>query len=600
MIGGWAGKILRIDLGNKTHSVEDLDLEKAKKFIGGRGLAVKYFTDEVPADVDPYSEKNKIIFAVGPLTGTYGAANGRYMVVTKSPLSGTIASSNSGGYFPSEIKYAGYDMIILEGKSEKPVYITIYNDNIEIKSAEQLWGKTTHETEDIIHETFHQDAKIASIGPAGEKLVKFSCIMNDKHRAAGRSGVGAVMGSKNVKAIAVRGTGGVKISDKEAYRNAAFGAYKLLKESPVTSQGLPTYGTAVLVNVINETGLFPTNNFQRDTFAKAEDISGETMADTILKRNKACMGCIIGCGRVTAISDPRFSGEGEGPEYEPIWALGADCGISDLKAIAKANYICNEHGLDPITAGGTIACAMEMYEKGIISKEDIGRSLAFGDADGMVEMMEKIAKREGFGDKLAEGSYRLAEEYGNPDFSMSVKKLEFPAYDGRVAQGMAINYATSNRGACHVRGYMISPEILGVPEKLDPDSLEGKAEWTKTFQDVTALVDSSGVCLFTTFAITPEEIKNFFNAATGLNYSADDLVKAGERVWNLERLYNLEAGIDPSQDTLPKRILEEPVPDGPYKGSVARLSETLPKYYEARGWKDGIPTSEKLAELGLR
>ncbi|WP_231841022.1 aldehyde ferredoxin oxidoreductase family protein [Deferribacter desulfuricans] len=561
------------------------------------GLASKYLSEEIDPKVDPLSPENKLIMATGPLTGTLGAANGRYMVVTKAPLTGTIASSNSGGYFPSEMKYAGYDMIIFEGKADKPVYVAIYNDKVEIRDASHIWGKTTDQTEDIIRNEFHQDAKIASIGPAGEKLVKFACVINDKHRAAGRTGVGAVMGSKNLKAVAIRGTGGVKIAKKAEYRTAAFNAYRLLKESPVTSKGLPKYGTAVLVNVINENGLLPTKNFQFDTFEGAPEISGEKLAQTYLKRNKACMGCIIACGRVTQLAGDVVK---EGPEYETIWALGADCGVSDLEAVTKANYICNEYGMDPISAGATLACAMEMYEKGLIPDSDTDMPLRFGDPNVLVTMMEKMAKREGFGDKLAEGSYRLAEMYGNANYSMSVKKLEFPAYDGRVAQGMAINYATSNRGACHVRGYLISPEIMGIPEKLDPTSTEGKAEWCKAFQDVTALVDSSGICLFTTFAITSAQITDFLNAACGFDFSEEYYVQCGERVYNLERLFNLNAGIDPSKDTLPKRILEEPVPDGPHKGSVARLSEILPEYYAVRGWtKDGIPSEDKLKELQL-
>ncbi|MGA1861897.1 aldehyde ferredoxin oxidoreductase family protein [Deferribacter thermophilus] len=594
---GWTGKILRVNLTDRSYKIENLNFDWAKKFIGGRGLASKYLYEEVDPNVDPLSPENKLIFATGPLTGTLGAANGRYMVVTKAPLTGAIASSNSGGYFPSEMKYAGYDMIIFEGKAGKPVYLAIYNDKVEIRDASHIWGKTTDQTEDIIRNEFHQDAKIASIGPAGEKLVKFACVINDKHRAAGRTGVGAVMGSKNLKAVAIRGTGGVKIAKKDEYRVAAFNAYKILKESPVTSKGLPKYGTAVLVNVINENGLFPTKNFQFDTFDGSPEISGEKLAQTYLKRNKGCMGCIIGCGRVTQLAGDVVK---EGPEYEPIWALGADCGVSDLKAITKANYICNEYGLDPISAGATLACAMEMYEKGLIPDSDVEMPLRFGDPDVLVTMIEKMGKREGFGDKLAEGSYRLAEMYGNTYYSMSVKKLEFPAYDGRVAQGMAINYATSNRGACHVRGYMISPEIMGIPEKLDPTSTEGKAEWCKIFQDVTALVDSSGVCLFTTFAITSAQITDFLNAACGFDYSEDYYVECGERIYNLERLFNLKAGIDPSNDTLPKRILEEPVPDGPHKGSIAKLSELLPKYYAVRGWTpDGLPTEDKLKALQL-
>ena len=599
-IKGWQGKLLRVDLTAGTCKTEDLNETWARQYLGGRGLASKYFVEEVPADVDPLSAENKLIMAAGPLTGTYGAANGRYMVITKSPLTGTIACSNSGGYFPSELRYAGYDMIIFEGKAEYPSYLQIQNDRVQLVGAVHLWGKTSHETEDAILAEFHGDAKVACIGPAGEKQVNFAAVINDKHRAAGRSGVGAVMGSKNLKAVAVRGTGGVKVADPQGFREAAIEAYGLLKQNPVSAEGLPALGTPVLVNVINQLGALPTRNFQLDTFDGAEAISGETLAATYLQRNKACMGCIIGCGRVTSLKGARFQGLGEGPEYESIWALGAACGVDDLAAITKSNYICNEYGMDPITLGATIACAMELAEKGLVSEEEIGMPLQFGDADALVKLSELTAKREGFGDKLALGSYRMAEIYGAPELSMTVKKQEFPAYDGRGVQGMALNYATSNRGACHVRGYLISPEVLGLPEKLDPQATDGKATWAKIFQDFTAVVDSSGVCLFTTFALGAPQFAKFCTAATGEKYDETVLMELGDRIYNLERLFNLRAGIDPAQDTLPKRLLSEPIADGPLKGEVARLDEMLPLYYQERGWgESGIPTEEKLAALGL-
>ena len=597
---GWQGKLLRVDLTAGTCTDEVLNQQWAKEYLGGRGLGTKYFVEEVAPDVDPFSAENKLILAAGPLTGTYGAANGRYMVITKSPLSGTISSSNSGGYFPSELRYAGYDMIIFEGKAEYPSYLQIHDNKAQLVGAVHLWGKSTQATEDQILAEFHGDAKIACIGPAGENLVSFAAIINDKHRAAGRSGIGAVMGSKNLKAIAVRGTGGVKIADPAAYREAALEAYGMLKQNPVSGEGLPALGTPVLVNVINQLGALPTRNFQKDTFEGAEAISGEALASTYLKRNKGCMGCIIGCGRVTGLAGARFSGDGEGPEYESIFSLGSACGVEDLAAITKANYICNEYGMDTISVGATVACAMELAEKGLVSEEEVGMTLGFGDADAMVKLVEMTATREGFGEKLAMGSYRLAESYGAPELSMSVKKLEFPAYDGRGIQGIGLNYATSNRGACHVRGYMISPEVLGLPEKLDPQATEGKAVWTKIFQDFTAAVDSSGVCLFTTFAIGAPQFANFCTAATGAEFTEETMLEIGERIYNMERLFNLKAGVDPSQDTLPKRILEEPIADGPLKGEVSKLDQMLPEYYQQRGWSsEGVPTDERLQVLGL-
>ena len=491
-------------------------------------------------------------------------------------------------------------MIIFEGKSEHPVYLQVRDGKAELIGAVHLWGKSSNDTEDAILSEFHGDAKVACIGPAGEIGVHFACVINDKHRAAGRSGVGMVMGSKNLKAVAVRGTGGVQVADPKAFRQAAIESYGVLKENPVTGEGLGALGTAVLVNVMNQNGGLPTRNAQSGTFDKAEDISGEALVAGELRRVKSCMGCIISCGRVTKITDPRYAGEGEGPEYETLWALGAACGISDMPAIIKANYLCNEYGLDTITLGSTIGCAMELFEKGLIKEEEIGMPLNFGDGDAMVKLTEMTCKGEGFGKKIGLGSYRLAESYGVPELSMSVKKLEFPAYDPRHVQGMGLQYATSNRGACHVRGYINSAETLGLPEKLDPTATEGKAGVLKIFQDFTAVVDSAGVCLFTTFGIGVPHFVNFCNAANGTNLTDEGLLEIGDRIYNMERVFNLAAGIDPSQDKLPKRMLEEPLPDGPTKGEVCKLSQMLPDFYEVRGWgSDGIPTEAKLQSLGL-
>jgi len=597
---GWIGKILRVNLTKGEWRVEELDRNIAEKFIGGRGLGSKILYDEIDPKVDPLSPDNKLILATGPLTGTSASAAGRYMAITKSPLTGTIACSNSGGHFGAELKFAGFDLIVIEGKSKDPVYLYIEDGKVEIRDAKHLWGKTTHEATDQILSETDMDARVACIGPAGEKFVRFACIINDKHRAAGRSGVGAVMGSKNLKAVAVKGSGSVQVADKEAFRKATLDGFQKVKANPVSSQGLPAYGTAILINIINQSGILPTRNFQEGVFEGAEKISGETIAEQILVRNRACFACPIACGRVVRVTNPKYACFSEGPEYESDWALGACCGVDNIDAIGKANYFCDILGIDPISAGVTIACGMELFEKGIVSKEEVGRSLNFGDPDAMVEMVKAIGYREGFGDTLAEGSYRVAERYGHPEYSMSVKKQEFPAYDARGAQGMGLEYATSNRGACHVRGYMISPEILGSPQKLDPFETEEKAGWTKNFQDLTAVVDSSGICLFNTFAFGAPEILEYLKAATGVKMTLEELMKAGERIWNLERLFNLKAGISGKEDRLPDRLLKEPMPSGPAKGLVVKLEKMLPEYYELRGWdKEGVPTKEKLRELGL-
>ncbi len=593
---GWTGKLLRVNLTEGTITTEALRKPWAEEYIGARGLGSKYLYEEVDPAVDPLSPENKIIFATGPLTGTLATSGGRYNVVTKGPLTGTIAASNSGGYWGPELKYAGYDMIIIEGKAAEPTYLWIFNDRVELRCAAKLWGKSTHEATDIIVSETDPEAKVACIGPAGEKLVKFACVINDKHRAAGRTGVGAVMGSKNLKAIAVRGTKGIRVADPKRFMEAAIDARKKLEASPVNSQGLPAYGTNVLVNIINAVGGFPTRNFQESVFEGAEKISGETFAATYLLRPKACASCTSRCGRVSAVGEVT----GEGPEYEAVWAYGAQCGIDDLASITKANFLCNELGLDPITMGSTIGCAMELYERGILKKERVGMDLYFGNAEAILELTRKTALREGFGDELAEGSYRLASKYGHPELSMTAKKQEMPAYDPRALQGMGLEYATSNRGGCHVRGYLTSPEVLGIPEKLDPASVEDKPQWTKTFQDLTAAIDSSGLCLFITFGLGAPEVASQLSAATGIDYTTEKIMECGERVWNLERLFNLKAGLSAEDDTLPPRLLHEPIPAGPMKGSVCRLGEMLPKYYELRGWdKNGVPTEEKLEELKL-
>ncbi|MGI6066512.1 MAG: aldehyde ferredoxin oxidoreductase family protein [Bacillota bacterium] len=597
---GWTGKILRINLSEKSVGVEDLNPKLAQDYIGARGLGAKIFADEVDPKVDSFSPDNKLIFATGPLTGTNAVSAGRYNVITKAPLTGTIAASNSGGYFGAELKYAGYDLIVFEGKADQPVYLFIKDELVELRSAAHVWGKTTFETDDILREETCPEAKIACIGPAGEKLVRYACIINDKNRAAGRSGVGAVMGSKNLKAVVVRGTKGVKVADPQGFKNAVDDAMAKVKANAVTSGGLPTYGTAVLVNILNSHGALPTRNFQTGIFPEVEKISGETMAEKNTIRKKACMGCPIACGRVTEVKTGKFAGQGEGPEYEAIWSMGADCGISQLDAIIKANYISNELGFDPISYGATLACAMELWEKGYLPESDTQVPLLFGDADVMVDFATKTGYREGFGDLLAEGSYRLAEKYGHPEFSMTAKKQEYPAYDPRAIQGIGLEYATSNRGGCHVRGYTISAEVLGIPAAFDPLETKDKASLTKAFQDVTALVDSSGICLFSTFAIGGEEVAAFLSAATGIDYSLEKALLAGERIWNLERQFNMDAGLSKSDDTLAPRILNEALSEGPGAGKVSGLEEMLKEYYQLRGWsEEGKILPQTKERLGL-
>ncbi len=613
MANGWTGTVLRINLTERTIAKEPLNEQWAKEYVGGRGLGARYLTEEVDPTVDALDPDNKLLFVTGPLTGTSASCGSRYMVVTKGPLTNAITTSNSGGYWGPELKFAGYDMLILEGRASSPCYLWIYDDGVELRDAGELWGKTVWETEEALRaELGVPDTIIASIGPAGENLVRFACIMNDLHRAAGRSGVGAVMGSKNLKAIAVRGTGGVSLADPLAFMQGMWTMKEKLRESPVTSQGLPMYGTEVLVNVINEHGALPTRNHQQSVFEEAEDISGETLTETRLVANKACFSCAIACGRVSTLpgeasskyevsTSPRnWKIAGEGPEYEAAWAMGSECGIGDLDALIKANWLCNDLGMDSISFGATVAAAMELYEKQAVSLDQTEIPLDFGSSEALLSMAERIAYRRGFGTELAEGSKRMTEKFGHPEFFMGVRGQEFAAYEARAIQGMGLGYATSNRGACHLKAYTVAAEILGLPRQMDPNETEGKAEITKLFQDATSTVDATGLCQFLTFGVGLEEMLPQLAAATGVDFKLEELLTIGERIWNLERRWNERAGVGGTADTLPKRILEEPLPSGPAKGKVNRLGEMLPEYYALRGWdKDGNVTPEKLKELGL-
>jgi aldehyde:ferredoxin oxidoreductase len=614
---GWTGKVLRVDLAKGTCTPEDLNMEWAYQYMGQRGLASKYLAEEMDPKTDPLSPDNKMIFATGPLTGTCASTGGRYSVITKGPLTGAIACSNSGGYWGAELKFAGWDMIILEGKSKKPVYLCITDNKTELLDASELWGKSVWDTDAWI-KTRHQDPQmhISGIGVAGENGVLYSCIINDLHRAAGRSGVGAVMGSKNLKAIAVRGTGGVKVDDFPAFLNATSAAKKVLADNAVTGEGLPTFGTQVLMNVINEAGALPTRNTRDVQFDGAHDISAEAMAEPSGKNgkpnlltNQACFGCTIACGRISKVNEEHYTVQNKpeywhasgGLEYEAAWALGAATGVNDLDALTYANFICNEQGIDPISFGATVGAAMEMYGDGTLTdKETGGLKLEFGSAEALTTAVELTGKAEGFGAELGMGSKRLCDKYGRGELAMTVKGQEFPAYDPRGIQGMGLTYATSNRGACHLRSYTVSSEILGIPEKTDPLVTDGKADLVKAFQDATAAVDSSGLCVFTTFAWTLEDIAPQIDGALPGKWSVDKLLEVGERVWNLERQFNLQAGFTAKDDTLPKRLLKDAAKTGPAKGLVSGLDKMLPEYYSARGWtKEGVPTNETLNRLAL-
>lgn len=613
----WAGKILRVNLTTGTVKSEPLNMTWARAYIGSRGLASKYLVEEIDPKVDPLSADNKIIWATGPLTGTMASTGGRYTVVTKGPLTGAIACSNSGGYFGAELKFAGWDMVIFEGRSAKPVYLSIADDTVELRDASHLWGKSVWATEETLKKQ-HQDPllRVSSIGLAGENQVLFAAVVNDLHRAAGRSGVGAVMGSKNLKALAVRGTKGVgNIAHPKAFMQVVAEKKKILADNAVTGQGLPTYGTQVLMNVINEIGALPTRNHRDVQFEGAKDISAEAMATPRasdgkkqLVTNQACFGCTIACGRISKIDQTHFSvsnkpeywGASGGLEYEAAWALGAANGVNDLEALQYANLICNEQGMDPISFGATIGAVMELYEMGVVTQDMLGLAAPFGSAKALCELAEMTAKGVGFGKEIAQGSKRLTAKFGHPELSMSVKGQEFPAYDSRGIQGMGLTYATSNRGACHLRSYTVASEVMGIPVKTDPLSAEGKPELVMAFQDATAAFDSSGLCVFTTFAWGLPDLAAQLAAACGEEFTLENVSLIGERVWNMERDFNNRAGFTAADDTLPPRLLTEPAKTGPAKGLVNKLPEMLPKYYQVRGWNpDGTLSAANRAKLGL-
>ena len=603
MLGGYIGKILRVDLTERRISTEKLDAEIAKKFIGGKGLGAKILYDSLKLGTDPLSPENILIFASGPLTATLAPTSARWAVVTKSPLTNIFLDCQVGGYFGAAMKLAGFDCIIMEGKADSPVYLWVHDGNAEILNAGDLWGKGCLETENTLKKRLGESAHVASIGPAGENLVRYACISVDKYRQAGRGGAGAVMGSKNLKAVAVRSASyKIEYADPEGFREAAKKALKVIRENsfiPLRRK----YGTPIWVAPVNKAALLPTRNFRTGVFEKAENISGETMRDKIVVKDGTCYNCIIQCWKYTHVESGKYKvDELAGPEYESIALLGSDCGVGSIEAVAHASMLCDDLGLDTISTGNSIAFAMECYERELLTVEDTdGLELKFGNADAEIEMVKKIAYRKGLGNLLAEGVRRASKKIGDGSekFAMHVKGLEIPGYDPRGAFGMALAYATSDRGACHQRAWTVRAEIEG---KLEPRfSTKGRARFVKETQDERAMCFSLVLCDF-----APLEVKHFvelLNKATGFNFTVEDYLKTGERIWNLTRLFNVREGITRKDDTLPPRFMEEPLPEGATKGQVVTkemLDEMLDEYYALRGWdKNGVPTEEKLKELGL-
>ena len=614
---GWTGKHIRVNLSNSKIQVVENDPAIMTSFIGARGLGIKYMTDEVDPRTDALEPNNKFIVATGPLTCMPPGGNRTYFV-TKSPLTGGIANAGVGGYFGAELKFCGFDFIIFEGKAENPVYLWIKNKRITLRKADHIWGKGTEDSEEILLKETDPMAYIAAIGPAGENLVRLANVITGGvtgARAAGRGGVGAVMGSKNLKAIVVRGHSGVKIADLEVFNKNITKTWQYWQNpTPSCASGLGETGTIGVLSFTNDLGILPTRNFKTGVFEGAHKISGETFAEKYsvkgARPSKACFACPAGCARLSLVEEPGYEGKGEGPEYESVASLGSVTCVDNFPAVIKAGRICNDMGMDTISTGVTVGCAMELFEIGALTTQDIGYDLKFGDADALIDLVEKMAAREGFGWILGEGSYRLGERYGHPELSMTVKKQELPNYDPRGVKGQGLAFVTNNRGADHCRAEVNCSEIfettmLGYWSKdkdVDRFAIEGKAEMTIHYQNYCAWAyDSLGFCYFLLMETPEQEIIDLLQSATGIDFGGlDALNKLGETIFTMERLFNLKAGLSAKDDTLPKRFLKEPMPDGPCKGQVFEQDQLLPDYYKMRGWDEkGVPMAAKLEELGI-
>jgi aldehyde:ferredoxin oxidoreductase len=591
-VPGYTGRILRVDLTVGSCTPGDLPGEWKHLFLGGRGLGVGVLSAQLDPRTDPLGPENLLVMAAGPLTGSGMPLGSRYSVVSRSPLSGTLASSSSGGFFGPGLKQAGFDAVVIQGRAPRPSVLWIHDGTAEIQDAGTSWGMTTSGAMDRVREDLAEPkARVACIGPAGERLSRMAAIVNDLGRAAGRGGLGAVMGSKQLKAVAVAGDLSREPPNPEQFQQVRNEMRVLVEQSGIAKGALRHYGTANLVRVVNEAHLLPTRNFRESHFPEADGISGEKMAETILERVVGCHSCAVACGREVRVGNQVI----HGPEYETIWAFGPDCGVSSLEAIARANHLCNELGLDTISTGATIACAMDLSGQGHLPER-----IRFGDRDAVVDLVRKIGYREGIGDAMAEGSYRFALRNGHPEYSLSVKGQEIPGYDPRGLAGQGLEYATSVRGACHVYGNMVYPEVFGIPVRLDPLTKEGKAEWTKRMQDQAAAIDSLGICMFTFRIFSPVLYARMAAVATGLPVTEESLLLAGERCWNLQKIFNLRAGLAKADDTLPPRLLQEPVASGPARGQVWQRQPLLDEYYTVRGWDgEGRPTPLTLARLGI-
>jgi len=606
MIGGFANRVAWVDLTTGAIEYRGVNESDAKKYIGARGLGVKYVFDNGP-EVEPFAPDNLLCIMNGPLTGTDVNMSGRLAVVTKSPLTGTIADSHMGGWTAAKLKWAGFDGLVFKGKAALPTYAYVEDGKVTLHDASDLWGKGIHETLRILRERHGEACDGMAIGPAGENLVRFACWVNVNDRAAGRNGTGAVGGSKLLKAIIIKGdrANRPRPANRDADREARKRALAtIMAEENITSPkkgGLSLYGTNVLMNITDSIGALPSRNSQFTAFGaeRAEKISGEYVRENILVEEPTCHACPVACKKEVEITEGPFAVRMESVEYEPAWSLGSNCGNDDIAAVAYIIDQCNDYGMDPIELGNVLAMYMEASEKSYTNGDG---KLEWGDTHAMVNVTKMIAQRHGVGDKLAEGTARGAAAFGHPEISMTVKGQAIPAYDPRGLKGMGIAYATSNRGACHLRAYTPAAELGVMPFgslKVDPLEWKGKGELTKIFQDVHAVSDSLDLCKFSAFAEGMDEYTQQFNAVTGLEYSTDELLLCGERIYNLERYYNNLAGLREGSDYLPKRFTHEPSTMSGSQGHVCELDLMLEEYYRVRGWENGVVPESKLRELDI-
>lgn len=603
-LGGYANKLAHIDLTRRNVEYKEVPDNWARLYVGGRGLGVKFVLENGPK-VDPLSPDNILCFMNGPLTGSEANMSGRLAVVTKSPLTGTVVDSHHGGWSAARLRWAGLDGLIFKGKADKPVYAYIHDGVVELLDASDVWGKGVHETRKHFQQKYgEKDLTVIAIGQAGERLAKFACWINENDRASGRGGTGAVGGSKNLKALVIKAEKKMtKAADHEAWKTAHQKALAtIMDEKNITAPrkgGLSVYGTNVLMNITSNMGALPTNNAQVTSFGdKADHISGEYVKSNILVDDPTCHACPVACKKEVEVKEGPYKGlRMESVEYESAWALGANCGNDDVSGVAKLIDMCNDHGFDTIEMGNVLSVYMEASQKGYTND---GGGLKWGDGAAMAETIRKIAFREGVGDILAEGAERSAKKFGHPEIAMTVKGMSIPAYDPRGLKGMGIAYATSNRGACHLRAYTPASELGLIPLKTDPLAWKGKGDLTKILQDIHAFSDSLDLCKFSAFAEGTEEYAAQYSAVCGVPFTADDVLKTGERIYNMERYYNNQAGLGEGSDYLPERFLKEPSTMPGSKGHVCELAEMLDEYYKARGWKNGVVPEEKLKELNIK